>query len=173
MPKREQIGGPAAGWALTASRSPFGALRVSLARFSGHCGPLAGLGVDYYCPASSKPKTGKRGGWNRKDYLLTRDMAKEMAMVERTEQGRLPALPDPIVQRSNSELRSLFRTGLFKSPPSPSAPQRNPGAGNTNKSGPSEERSIFRPVRRVSGPGNTFAQDYGTGEPFSAVRRPS
>lgn len=43
-------------------------------------------GTDFLLSETGKRKG--RGGANRKEYLLTIDMAKELAMVERTEVGR-------------------------------------------------------------------------------------
>lgn len=43
--------------------------------------------TDFY-PVSGKT-TGPKGGRPGKDYLVTRDMAKELAMVERTDKGRM------------------------------------------------------------------------------------
>lgn len=75
-------------------------------------------GKDYVC--SPVPASKGRGGSNRRDYTVTLDMAKELAMVERTERGKLarayfidcerraraasmagtaPALADPAVLR--------------------------------------------------------------------------
>lgn len=44
------------------------------------------VGTDFLLSETGK-RTG-RGGANRKEYLLTRDTAKELAMIERTEVGR-------------------------------------------------------------------------------------
>lgn len=43
-------------------------------------------GTDFLLSETGK-RTG-RGGSNRKEYLLTLDMAKELSMIERTEKGR-------------------------------------------------------------------------------------
>jgi phage anti-repressor protein len=45
-------------------------------------------GVDYVLETRSSELTGKWGGQNAKEWHLTLDMAKELAMVERNEKGR-------------------------------------------------------------------------------------
>jgi anti-repressor protein len=43
---------------------------------------------DYFLLSKTGKQTSGRGGHNRKDYHLTLDTAKELAMVERNEKGR-------------------------------------------------------------------------------------
>ncbi|MDP3362376.1 MAG: antA/AntB antirepressor family protein [Methylobacter sp.] len=45
-------------------------------------------GVDFLLHKIMKQKNGQRGGHNKTDYMLSLDMAKEIAMVERNEAGR-------------------------------------------------------------------------------------
>lgn len=107
----------------------------------------------------SPERGSKRGGHNRKDYLLTRDMAKELAMIERTDVGRQTRRKVPDLGEVPINPHSWRRNIPSPSLPSPRQPQ-----SSTNQAG--DGTSMTTPTTDHSGDElRVVVEDYGNPSP--------